>query len=93
MADLDEDYLVGKIKSVADKGYAVWDPKLKRVPPSFGKDHAHCGLSRQKGLVATGHPIPSAAPSRDLASKLDAAFADVWPLSDMLIGVAETPTL
>jgi hypothetical protein len=44
---------------------------------------------RHKGLVATGHPILSG----DLVSDLDTAFADLWPVSDMLMGVAETPTL
>jgi hypothetical protein len=90
---MDGDYLAAKIKSVTDKGYAVRDPKLKRVPPPFDKDHAHGDLLRQKGLVATGHPIQLGDPPSDLVSKLDVAFADLWPLSDMLIGVAETPTL
>ena len=89
MADLDGDYLAGQIKSVTGKGYALWDPKLKRVPPPFDKDHAHGDLLRHKGLVATGHPTLS----DDLVSDLDTAFADLWPVSDMLMGVAETPTL
>ncbi len=89
MADGDGDYLASKIKGVTDKGYALWEPKLKRIPPSFDKEHAHGGLLRQKGLVATG-ALPETG---SLTNALDAAFTDLWPLSDMLVGVAETPTL
>jgi len=89
MADLDGDYLAGKIKSVTDKGYALWEPKLKRIPSPFDKDHAHGDLLRQKGLVATGD-LPRAG---DLADDITSALTDLWPLSDMLIGVAESPTI
>ncbi|MBU2992801.1 DUF2461 domain-containing protein [Octadecabacter sp. 1_MG-2023] len=89
MVDLDGDHMVGRIRPVTDKGYALWEPKLKRVPPPFDKDHPHGDLLRQKGLVATGQPEMSG----DLVEHLDGAFGDLWPLSDMLIGVAETPTL
>ena len=89
MVDLDGAYIAGKLKQLTDKGYAPWDPKLKRVPPPFDKDHPHGALLRQKGLVVTGSP----ALSGDLMADLDMAFTDLWPLSDMLIGVAETPTL
>ncbi|AKS45539.1 TIGR02453 family protein [Octadecabacter temperatus] len=89
MVDLDGAYIAQKLKLVTDKGYAPWEPKLKRVPSPFDKDHAHGDLLRHKGLVVTGTP----ALTGDLVADLDAAFADLWPLSDMLIGVAETPTL
>ena len=89
MADLDGAYLTGKIKTLADKGYAVRDPALKRVPAPFGKDHPHGDLLRHKGLVAFG----DVGATGDLIATLENAFADLWPLSDMLIGVAETPTL
>ena len=89
MVDLDGDHMATKISSVTDQGYALWDPKLKRVPPPFDKDHPHGTLLRQKGLVATGQLLAQG----DLVTPLDAAFKTLWPLSDMLIGVAETPTL
>ena len=89
MADLDGDYLAGKIDTAKAKGYAPWDPALKRVPSPFGKDHPHSDLLRHKGLVLAGSPDLSG----DLPTRLAAAFADIWPVADMLIGVAETPTL
>lgn len=89
MADLDGAYLSSKIKMLDDKGYTVRDPILKRVPPPFSKDHPYGDLLRHKGLVAFGNPKFTG----DLIAQLEAAFTDLWPLSDMLIGVAETPTL
>jgi len=29
----------------------------------------------------------------NLPDKIDTAFNDLWPVSDMLIGIAETPTI
>ncbi len=55
----------------------------------FDKDHPHGDLLRHKGLVATGKPDLSG----DLVAQLDVAFSDVWPLSDMPIGVAEARTI
>lgn len=89
MVDLDGTHIAGRITAVTNKGYTLWEPKLKRVPPPFDKDHSHGELLRQKGIVATGQLNVSG----DLVANLDSAFADLWPLSDMLIGIAETPTL
>lgn len=89
MADLDGGYLAGKIKGVTDKGYRLWDPALKRVPPPFDKEHPHGDLLRHKGLVVSGAPKLDGALPDDLFT----AYTDIWPVSDMLIGVAETPTL
>lgn len=89
MVDLDGAHMASRIAGVTDLGYEVWEPKLKRVPAPFDKDHPHGGLLRHKGLVAVGHPDMSG----DLVAKLDCAFKSIWPLSDMLVGVAETPTL
>lgn len=89
MADLDGAYLAGKIDVAVAKGYTPWEPKLKRVPAPFGKDHPHGDLLRHKGLVMSGQPNLSG----DLIAGLMAAYGDVWPVSDMLIGVAETPTI
>jgi len=89
MADLDGAYLEDKIRAATDKGYAPWAPALKRVPAPYGKDHPHGDLLRHKGLVLAGSPDLSG----NLPDRLTAAFADIWPVADMLIGVAETPTL
>lgn len=89
MVDLDGAYIASKLMQVTDKGYARWEPKLKRVPSPFDKAHPYGDLLRHKGMVVTGNP----ALTSDLVANLDAAFTDLWPLSDMLIGVAETPTL
>ena len=62
---------------------------LKRVPSPYDKDHPHGALLRHKGLVIAGHPDLSG----DLPTKLEAAYADIWPVSDMLIGVAEAPAI
>lgn len=89
MVDLDGDYVAGKIKAAQTHGFTAWEPKLKRVPAPFSKDHPHGDLLRHKGLVMAAHPDISG----DLPSALENAFGQVWPVSDMLIGVAETPTL
>lgn len=89
VVDLDGDYVAGKIATAAEHGFSPWEPKLKRVPPQFDKNHPHKDLLRHKGLVIAGHPDLSG----DLVAGLDTAFAKIWPVSDMLIGVAETPTI
>ena len=89
MVDLDGAYIANRLKLVTDKGYAPWEPKLKRVPSPFDKAHPHGDLLRHKGMIVTGSPTLTG----DLVADIDTAFADLWPLSDMLIGVAETPTL
>lgn len=89
MADLDGSYLAGRITAARAKGYAPWDATLKRVPAPYGKDHPHGDLLRHKGLVLAGSPDLSG----DLPERLTAAFADIWPVADMLAGVAATPTI
>lgn len=89
MVDLDGGYIAGKINDAAAHGYSTWDPKLKRVPSTFDKDHPYGDLLRHKGLVVTGQ----LGRTGDLPSQLDAAFTQLWPVADMLIGVAETPAL
>jgi len=89
MADMDGDYMSNKIKSVTGKGYVKREPKLKRVPSEYGKDHPHSDLLRHKGLILSG-PLDV---TDNLPDQIDTAFNDLWPVSDMLIGVAETPTI
>lgn len=89
MVDLDGAYIADKILIARAAGFSTWEPELKRVPPPFDKDHTHGELLRHKGLVVAAHPDLS----HDLPAKLEAAFEAAWPVSDMLIGIAETPTL
>lgn len=89
MVDLDGDYIAGRISDATAKGYSLWEPTLKRVPPPYDKDHTHGTLLRHKGLIIGGAPDLSG----DLTTTLGDAFADIWPVSDMLIGVAEPATL
>jgi uncharacterized protein (TIGR02453 family) len=89
MAEMDGAYLAGRIEAAQKHGFTPWEPKLKRVPPPFDKDHPYGNLLRHKGLIVAGHPELTG----DLLSELDSAFAKIWPVSDMLIGVAETPTI
>jgi hypothetical protein len=89
MVDLDGAHIAQKIAAVEVQGYSTWEPKLKRVPPPYDKDHEHGSLLRQKGLVITGAPDVSG----DLVVALNAEFERIWPVADMLVGVAETPTL
>ena len=89
MVDLDGDFVAQRIKPVTDKGYSLGEPALKRVPAAYDKDHPHADLLRRKGLTAMGHPTITG----DLIGPLEAAFAEMWPLSDMLIGMAEAPRL
>ena len=97
MVDLDGDHIAHQIAKVTRAGFAQWDPKLKRIPAPFDKDHPHGDLLRQKGLVATGQLSGEGEGEGegegDLVAPLQEAFKTLWPLSDMLIGVAETPTL
>lgn len=89
MVDLDGDYIAGRIAAAQAQGFDPWPPKLKRVPPPFDKNHPHGTLLRHKGLVMAGQPKLSGS----LPDALGAAYSAVWPVSDMLIGVAETPAL
>jgi len=89
MADLDGAFLSAKIKQATDHGYRLWEPKLKRVPPSFDKEHAYANLLRHKGLIVTGAPKLTG----DLITDLGTAYETIWPVADMLIGVAEAPAL
>ena len=89
MIDLDGAYIAGKIASAEKAGFAPWEPKLKRVPPPFDKDHPYGTLLRHKGLVIAGHPTFGG----DLPTDLTRAYDTIWPVSDMLIGIAEAPTL
>ena len=89
MADMDGDYMSGKIKAVEAKGYTKRDPKLKRVPSEYGKDHPHGDLLRHKGLIISG-PLDTTG---NLPDQINTAFTDLWPVADMLIGVTETPTI
>lgn len=89
MVDLDGGYVQGKVDAALAQGYQLWDPKLKRVPAPFAKDHAHADLLRHKGLVVMGHPTLSSA----LVDDLEDAYRQIWPVSDMLVGLAEAPVI
>ncbi|MCF2870085.1 TIGR02453 family protein [Octadecabacter sp. G9-8] len=55
VVDLDGAYVSDKIETAAQHGYAPWEPKLKRVPPPFGKDHpmANCCVTKDWSSRAT----------------------------------------
>lgn len=89
MVDLDGPRIATLLGKAADLGYLPWEPTLKRVPPPYDKDHPQGQLLRHKGLVVAGNPDLSG----DLPRTVEQALAHIWPVSDMLIGVAETPTL
>lgn len=89
MADMDGDYLAGKIAAASAHGFMPWEPALKRIPAPFDKDHPHGSLLRHKGLVVGGYTDLSG----NLPGALEDAYTKIWPVSDMLIGVAETPTI
>jgi len=89
MADMDGDYMSNKIQSVESKNYIRREPKLKRVPAEYGKDHPHGDLLRHKGLIVAGNLTEE----RNVADQIETAFNDLWPIADMLIGLAETPVI
>jgi len=89
MADMDGDYISNKIQSVESKNYIRTEPKLKRVPAEYGKDHPHGDLLRHKGLIVAGNLTEE----RNVADQIETAFNDLWPIADMLIGLAETPVI
>ncbi|MEY1556201.1 TIGR02453 family protein [Yoonia sp. R2331] len=83
--DLDTDRIAGVVTGLERKGVHFRDPELKRVPPPFDKDHAGARLLRMKGVV--GHlDLPESGP---LEAQLTKAFTTLWPLNEMLIGIAE----
>jgi len=52
MVDLDGDRIGGIVAALADKGFVMDDPDLKRVPQPYPADHPHADLLRRKGMVA-----------------------------------------
>jgi uncharacterized protein (TIGR02453 family) len=89
MVDLDGAYIAAKIGACTAQGFELWPPKLKRVPPTFAKNHPHAELLRHKGIVIGDTP----ALQGKLPLALMAQFEKIWPVANMLIGVAEKPTL
>lgn len=91
MLDLDGDRIAGILTDVTARGYGEggWSPALKRVPPPYPQDHPHGALLKLKGLTVSG-PLK---PGGRLEDRVAAAFAELWPVSDMLVGVAETPVI
>lgn len=91
MVDLDGDRIAKLIADVGASGFKLssWSPALKRVPPPFDKEHPHGDLLRQKGLTVSGEIGASMTPEADVM----AAIKTLWPVADMLIGVAETPVI
>ena len=85
--DLDTDRITGIITDVTAKGYTLRPPELKRVPPSYDKDHPAAELLRQKGLTVSGE-LPE--DTTDLPKALTAAFSDLWPINALLVQVAES---
>lgn len=89
LADGDAGFLRGPLSAAQAKGYTLRDPELKRVPKPYAPDHPAGDLLRHKSIVVTGELGDSAA----LPGDLMAGFADLWPVADMLLGVAEAPAL
>jgi uncharacterized protein (DUF2461 family) len=51
MLDLDGPRFAGAIGGAEARGWRLWEPELKRVPPPFAKDHPQADLLRQKRIV------------------------------------------
>lgn len=84
MVDLDGDRIAAILRGVGEAGFTLEEPSLKRVPSPYGADHAHGGLLRMKGVVATKPlglgPIPEA---------LLSAFTALRPLNALLVEIGE----
>ncbi len=83
--DLDTDRIMGVVTGLEGKGVQFREPALKRVPPPYDKDHPAERLLRMKGVVGS----VALPPEGPLETQLEEAFALLWPLNEMLIGVAE----
>jgi len=68
----DGEALASDLTQLADKGYTLRDPDLKRVPAPYAADHPRADLLRRKGLVAW-RELPPADWPRPLACLTDAA--------------------
>ena len=83
--DLDTDRILGVVDRLAAQGVHLREPALKRVPSPYDKDHRAGHLLRMKGLVGSMALTDTEPPM----AQLDSAFDVLWPLNQMLIGVAE----
>lgn len=83
--DLDTKRVMQIVGDVQSKGFALRDPALKRVPSAYRADHPAAQLLRMKGCVASkdvGKPA-------DISRALLDAFADLAPLTALLLQIAE----
>jgi len=85
MVDLDTDRIQGIIKGLTDKGYALREPDLKRVPPPYDKEHPAADLLRMKSVTGSRELDASAK----LPDELLRSFRELWPLNALLISIAE----
>ena len=89
MVDLDGARIAGLLAKAEEAGFGLsnWTPALKRVPPPFPKDHPHGALLKQKGLTLSGQLSDDVEP----AGAIMDAIGMIWPVADMLVGIAEPP--
>ncbi|MEO1638191.1 MAG: DUF2461 domain-containing protein [Pseudomonadota bacterium] len=85
MVDLDTDRIMGIVKAIEDKGFAVREPELKRVPSPFDKEHPAGHLLRMKSVTA-GRELAADA---KLPDALMDSYAALWPLNALLLSIAE----
>lgn len=83
--DLDTRRVQGIIAGIAEHGFSLREPALKRVPSGFAADHPAGDLLRMKGCVAT----KDIGVVVDIQGALLAAFREVAPLNALLLQVAE----
>jgi len=83
--DLDTKRILRIMDGIADQGFSLREPALKRVPSAYVADHPAGHLLRMKGCVATtdiGDPT-------DLRRAILQGFKNVAPLNHLLLQIAE----
>ena len=83
--DLDTKRIMGIMDGIANHGFHLREPALKRVPTAYPADHPAGHLLRMKGCVATtdiGNPA-------DLRSAILQGVKNVAPLNHLLLQIAE----
>ncbi|MEN8895794.1 MAG: DUF2461 domain-containing protein [Yoonia sp.] len=83
--DLDTKRIMGIMDGIANHGFQLREPALKRAPTAYPADHPAGHLLRMKGCVATtdiGNPA-------DLRSAILQGVKNVAPLNHLLLQIAE----
>lgn len=80
----------GMLDGLADSGFRLSEPALKRVPPGVPPDAPRADLARHKGL-AVWHDLegPAAATRPDIMARVMGHFERLLPVRNLLAGLSQ----